>query len=151
MWQSVLEKKSIIPEYLLWNTPCLLYTSGTEREVETASVRVGQHVLIKPGSRIPLDGIVAGGSSSVDESMLTGESIPVEKQEGDTLIGGSMNYNGAMEMEVTHTGGDTTLSKIIKMIEDAQGKKAPISKLADKVAGYFVPTVMGLSLIHIFT
>ena len=125
----------------------ILYEDGTEREVETASVRVGQHVLIKPGSRIPLDGIVAGGSSSVDESMLTGESIPVEKQEGDTLIGGSMNYNGAMEMEVTHTGGDTTLSKIIKMIEDAQGKKAPISKLADKVAGYFVPTVMGIALV----
>ena len=96
---------------------------------------------------IPQDGIEPGGSSSVDESMLTGESIPVEKQEGDTLIGGSMNYNGAMEMEVTHTGGDTTLSKIIKMIEDAQGKKAPISKLADKVAGYFVPTVMGIALV----
>lgn len=125
----------------------ILYEDGAEREVETATVTVGQHLLIKPGSRIPLDGIVAGGSSSVDESMLTGESIPVEKQEGDTLIGGSMNYNGAMEMEVTHTGGDTTLSKIIKMIEDAQGKKAPISKLADKVAGYFVPTVMVIAVV----
>lgn len=102
----------------------------------------GQHILIKPGSRIPLDGTVVRGSSSVDESMLTGESVPVEKELGDTVIGGSMNYNGAMEVEVTRTGSDTTLSKIIKMIEDAQGKKAPISKLADKVAGVFVPTVM---------
>ena len=124
----------------------ILYENGMEREIETSQVRAGQHILIKPGSRIPLDGILVKGSSSVDESMLTGESIPVEKQEGDTVIGGSMNYNGAMEVEVTHVGSDTTLSKIIKMIEDAQGKKAPISKLADKVAGYFVPTVMGIAL-----
>ena len=125
----------------------ILYENGMEREIETSQVRAGQHILIKPGSRIPLDGILVKGSSSVDESMLTGESIPVVKQEGDTVIGGSMNYNGAMEVEVTHVGSDTTLSKIIKMIEDAQGKKAPISKLADKVAGYFVPTVMGIALV----
>ncbi len=124
----------------------ILYENGTEREVETSTVAVGQHLLIKPGSRIPLDGILVQGNSSVDESMLTGESIPVEKQTGDSVIGGSMNYNGAMEVEVTHVGSDTTLSKIIKMIEDAQGKKAPISKLADKVAGYFVPAVMGIAL-----
>lgn len=124
----------------------VLYEDGVEREVETSAVRKGQHLLIKPGSRIPLDGVVTGGNSSVDESMLTGESIPVEKQAGDTLIGGSMNYNGAMEMEVTRTGAETTLSKIIKLIEDAQGKKAPISKLADQVAGIFVPTVMGIAL-----
>ena len=124
----------------------VLFEDGVEREVETAAVRKGQHLLIKPGSRIPLDGIVVSGSSSVDESMLTGESIPVEKQAGDTLIGGSMNYNGAMELEVTRTGAETTLSKIIKLIEDAQGKKAPISKLADQVAGIFVPTVMGIAL-----
>lgn len=125
----------------------ILYENDSEREVETALVRKGQHILIKPGSRIPLDGILINGSSSVDESMLTGESIPVEKQPGDSVIGGSMNYNGAMEVEVTHTGNDTTLSKIIRMIEDAQGKKAPISKLADKVAGYFVPAVMGIAIV----
>ena len=124
----------------------ILYENGTEREVETSTVAVGQHILIKTGSRIPLDGILVQGNSSVDESMLTGESIPVEKQTGDSVIGGSMNYNGALEVEVTHVGIDTTLSKIIKMIEDAQGKKAPISKLADKVAGYFVPAVMGIAL-----
>ena len=83
----------------------------------------------------------------MDESMLTGESVPVEKELGDTVIGGSINYNGAMEVEVTRTGSDTTLSKIIKMIEDAQGKKAPISKLADKVAGVFVPTVMVIAVV----
>lgn len=125
----------------------IIYENGTEREVETSQVFKGQHILIKPGRRIPLDGVVVKGISSVDESMLTGESIPVEKQPGDTLIGGSMNYNGAMELEVTHTGKDTTLAKIIKLIEDAQGKKAPISKLADKVAGIFVPTVMVIALL----
>lgn len=125
----------------------ILYSNGKEVEVATEMIQPGQHILIKPGSRIPLDGILVKGSSSVDESMLTGESIPVEKQEGDKVIGGSMNYNGAMEIEVTHTGNDTTLSKIIKMIEDAQGKKAPISKLADTVAGYFVPTVMGIAVV----
>lgn len=124
----------------------LLYENGVEREVETGQVEAGQHILIKPGSRIPLDGVLVQGSSTVDESMLTGESIPVEKQTGDRVIGGSMNYNGAMEVEVTHVGSDTTLSKIIRMIEDAQGRKAPISKLADTVAGYFVPAVMVIAL-----
>ncbi|MDR3757577.1 MULTISPECIES: heavy metal translocating P-type ATPase [Enterocloster] len=124
----------------------VLYEDGMEREVETSSVTLGQHILIKPGSRIPLDGILVQGSSSVDESMLTGESVPVEKQVGDRVIGGSMNYNGAMEVEVTHVGSDTMLSKIIHLIEDAQGRKAPISKLADQVAGYFVPAVMAIAL-----
>lgn len=124
----------------------LLYENGVEREVETGLVKKGQHILVKPGSRIPLDGVLVQGSSSVDESMLTGESIPVEKQTGAQVIGGSMNYNGAMEVEVTRVGKDSTLSKIIKMIEDAQGKKAPISKLADQVAGYFVPVVMGIAV-----
>ena len=124
----------------------VLYEDGMEREVETSSVTLGQHILIKPGSRIPLDGILVQGSSSVDESMLTGESVPVEKQVGDRVIGGSMNYNGAMEVEVTHVGNDTMLSKIIHLIEDAQGRKAPISKLADQVAGYFVPAVMAIAL-----
>ena len=125
----------------------LLLIDGEEQEVPTITVQVGQHILVKPGARIPLDGIVKNGSSSVDESMLTGESIPVEKNIGDNVIGGSMNYNGAMEIEVTHVGNDTTLSKIVKLVEDAQGKKAPIAKIADTVAGYFVPTVFGIALI----
>lgn len=124
----------------------IVYENGEEREVETSSVQTGDHILIKPGSRIPLDCIIVKGNSSVDESMLTGESIPVEKSEGDNLIGGSMNYNGAMEAQVTHVGGDTTLARIVKMMEDAQGRKAPISKLADRVAGVFVPAVMGIAI-----
>ena len=124
----------------------IVVEDGAEREVETSKVGLGARILIKPGSRIPLDCVVVNGSSSVDESMLTGESIPVEKAEGDALIGGSMNYNGAMEAEVTHIGQDTTLARIVKMMEDAQGRKAPISKLADRVAGVFVPTVMGIAL-----
>lgn len=120
---------------------------GKEEEVPVEQIREGEILLVKPGSKVPLDGEVISGSSSVDEAMLTGESIPVEKEVGDTVIGGSMNYNGAMQIKVTHTGDDTTLAKIIKLMEDAQGKKAPISKLADTVAGYFVPTVMGIALI----
>ena len=125
----------------------VLLQDGEEREIPVEQVHAGDLILVRPGSKVPLDGVVRQGASSVDESMLTGESIPVEKEAGDEVIGGSMNYNGAMEVEVTHVGSDTTLSKIIKMIEDAQGKKAPISKLADKVAGYFVPTVMGIALV----
>ncbi len=120
---------------------------GKEEEVPIEEIKTGEILLIKPGSKVPLDGTIVSGSSSVDESMLTGESIPVEKETGDLVIGGSMNYNGAMQMKVTHTGSDTTLAKIIKLMEDAQGKKAPISKLADTVAGYFVPTVMGIALL----
>lgn len=124
----------------------IVYENGEEREVETSAVQKGNHILIKPGSRIPLDCVIVKGSSSVDESMLTGESIPVEKNAGDNLIGGSMNYNGAMEAQVTHVGGDTTLARIVKMMEDAQGRKAPISKLADRVAGVFVPAVIGIAI-----
>lgn len=125
----------------------VLYENGVEREIETAQVKSGQHIIIKPGSRIPLDGIIVQGASSIDESMLTGESIPVEKNAGDSVIGGSMNFNGAMEVQVTHTGEDTTLAKIIRMIEAAQGRKAPISKLADRVAAVFVPAVIGIAIV----
>ncbi|MGL5435275.1 MAG: heavy metal translocating P-type ATPase [Lachnospiraceae bacterium] len=125
----------------------ILLEAGVEREIATNEVTTGQHILIKPGSRIPLDGTIIEGTSSIDESMLTGESIPVEKKPGNHVIGGSMNFNGALEVEVTHTGEDTTLAKIIRLIEDAQGKKAPISKLADRVAGVFVPVVMGIALV----
>ncbi len=125
----------------------VLLREGQEVEVRVEEVVPGDILLVKPGSKVPLDGTVIGGSSSVDESMLTGESIPVEKEAGDTVIGGSMNFNGAMEVRVTHVGADTTLSRIIQMMEDAQGKKAPISKLADTVSGYFVPTVMGIAVV----
>lgn len=125
----------------------IIIRNNQEVEIETSRVEKEDILLVKPGNRISLDGEVIEGVSSVDESMLTGESIPVEKQPGDRVIGGSINFNGAMKIRVTHTGAETTLSKIIKMIEEAQGKKAPISKLADKVAGYFVPTVMAIAVI----
>ena len=116
-------------------------------EVPIEQVEVGETILIKPGSRIPLDGVVVEGSTSVDESMLTGESIPIEKNIEDIVIGGSMNYQGAIIVRVTHVGNDSTLAKIVHMMEEAQGRKAPISKLADTVAGYFVPVVMGIAII----
>ncbi|HIT90978.1 MAG TPA: cadmium-translocating P-type ATPase [Candidatus Merdenecus merdavium] len=125
----------------------ILMRDGQEIEVNIDEVVEGDILAVKPGGKVPLDGEVIDGFSSVDESMLTGESIPVEKQVGDNVIGGSINFNGVMHIKVTHVGADTTLSKIITMIEDAQGKKAPISKLADTVSGYFVPTVMGIAVL----
>lgn len=125
----------------------IVLRNGQQVEVATEEVRRGEQVLVRPGSRIPLDGRMLSGETTVDESMLTGESIPVEKTVGDEVIGGSVNYQGAFTMEVLRTGQDTTLSKIVKMMEDAQEKKAPISKLADKVAAYFVPTVMGIAIL----
>ena len=124
----------------------IVIRGGNQVEVPVNQVLVGELILIKPGSRIPLDGIVVEGSTSVDESMLTGESIPVEKTVEDIVIGGSVNYHGAVTARVTRVGADTTLAKIVKMMEDAQGKKAPISKLADTVAGYFVPAVLAIAV-----
>lgn len=125
----------------------IVIRDGEQKEVPVEQVAIGELILIKPGSRIPLDGIVVEGNTSVDESMLTGESIPVEKDIDDEIIGGSVNYHGAVTVRVTRVGSDTTLAKIVRMMEDAQGKKAPISKLADTVAGYFVPTVMTIAAI----
>ena len=125
----------------------IVLRNGEQKEVPVEQVVRGEMILIKPGSRIPLDGVVMEGTTSVDESMLTGESIPVEKEVDDEVIGGSVNYQGAIVVKVTRVGADTTLAKIVKMMEDAQGKKAPISKLADTVAGYFVPVVMAIAIV----
>lgn len=125
-----------------------LVIRGKEQiEVPVESVQLSELILVKPGSRIPLDGIVEEGNTTVDESMLTGESIPVEKGIGAEVIGGSVNYQGAVKVRVSRVGSDTTLAKIVRLMEDAQGKKAPISKLADTVAGYFVPAVMAIAVI----
>lgn len=121
--------------------------NGEQYQIPIEQVALGEQVLVKPGSRIPLDGVVEEGHTTVDESMLTGESIPVEKEAGAEVIGGSVNYQGAVTVKVTRVGADTTLCKIVKLMEDAQGKKAPISKMADTVAGYFVPAVMAIALI----
>ena len=123
----------------------ILADSG--REVPTTQLKVGDVVLVKPGARVPADGTVTQGESSVNEAMLTGESLPVEKAVGSEVIGGSVNENGVLYVQVTRTGDDSTLSRIIRFVEDAQGRKAPISKTADKVAGVFVPVVMGIALV----
>lgn len=122
----------------------ILADSG--REVPTKSLKAGDTVLVKPGARVPADGVVTQGESSVNEAMLTGESLPVEKSVGSEVIGGSVNQNGALYVRVTRTGEDATLARIIRFVEDAQGKKAPISKTADKVAGVFVPAVITIAL-----
>lgn len=128
-------------------TPDTAILADSGREVPTQSLKLGDLVLIKPGQRVPVDGIVTKGESSVNEAMLTGESMPVEKREGSEIIGGSVNGNGVLYAEVTRVGEDTTLSRIIRFVEDAQGKKAPISRMADKVAGVFVPVVMSIALL----
>ena len=124
----------------------IVLRNGKEYTVPTREVAVGETIIIKPGAKIPLDGIVTEGSSSADESMLTGESLPVEKAVGDTVTGGSINLNGLIIAKVTHIGEDTALSKIIKFVEDAQSKKAPISKTADKVSEIFVPAVIVVAI-----
>lgn len=120
---------------------------GKEYTVPTAEVGVGETLIVKPGAKIPLDGVVTKGESSADEAMLTGESMPVPKEVGSEVIGGSINLNGVIYVRVTRVGGDTALSKIIKFVEDAQNKKAPISKTADRVAGVFVPAVILIALL----
>ncbi len=120
---------------------------GAELEVSLDEVTVGDLVLVRPGSAIPVDGIVQDGASSVDESMLTGESLPVEKQPGLFVTGGSINGEGMLRFTVTKVGEDTALSKIIHLVEEAQGRKAPIAKLADVISGYFVPAVLGVAVL----
>lgn len=124
----------------------ILVEEGAQREVLSANIKVGDTVLIKAGARVPLDGIVTSGSGSINEAMLTGESMPVSKSEGSEVIGGSVSVEGALYVKVTRVGEDTTLSQIIRFVEDAQGKKAPISRMADKVSGIFVPIVMAVAI-----
>lgn len=118
-----------------------------ELEIPIDAVAVEDIIIVKPGEKIPVDGIVVSGSTSIDESMLTGESIPVEKKTGDQVIGASINKNGSFHFKATKVGKDTALSQIIKLVEAAQGSKAPIAKMADKISGVFVPIVMGLAVV----
>ena len=128
-------------------TAVFVGADGVQREVPASTLKVGDTVLIKPDARVPMDGVVQSGESGVDESMLTGESMPVLKTAGSDVTGGSVNLNGALYVKITRVGEDTTLSKIIKFVEEAQGKKAPIAKVADKVAGIFVPAVIAIAVI----
>jgi P-type Cu+ transporter len=120
---------------------------GKELEVSVDDVQVGDLVLVRPGERIPVDGVVRQGYSSIDESMITGESIPVDKKVGDTVIGGTINKMGSFQFEATRVGKDTTLARIIRLVEEAQGSKAPIQRLADVISSYFVPAVIGIAIL----
>jgi ATPase, P-type (transporting), HAD superfamily, subfamily IC/heavy metal translocating P-type ATPase len=121
--------------------------NNLEVEISIDEVRIDDIVIIRPGERVPVDGIILSGHSSVDESLLTGESLPVEKVTGDTVISGSMNKTGSFEFKATKIGQDTTLSKIIQLVEEAQSSKAPIARIADEISRFFVPAVMGISLL----
>lgn len=125
----------------------LVIQNGQEIAIPVEEVEVGDLLLVKPGERIPVDGVVLDGYTSVDESMLTGESIPVEKKAGDQVIGATMNKYGAITLQATKVGSETALAQIIKLVEEAQGSKAPIAKMADIVSGYFVPIVFYVALL----
>jgi Cu+-exporting ATPase len=120
---------------------------GKEADVPVEDVQVGDVVIVRPGEKIPVDGVVISGYSTVDESMITGESIPAGKREGDNVIGATINGNGSFRFKATKVGRDTVLSQIIRMVEEAQGSKAPIQRLADQVAAVFVPLVIGLAIV----
>ncbi len=124
----------------------LVEREGQETEIPLEQVQVGDVLLVKPGSRIPTDGVVLTGESAVDESMLTGESMPVDKAPGDKVTGATINQGGFLRVQAERVGRDTALAQIIKLVEDAQGSKAPIARLADKVAGVFVPAVMAIAV-----
>lgn len=127
-----------------------IYRDGIEQEASVDSLAVGDIVIVKPGQKIPVDGKVIEGYSSVDESMVTGESIPVEKNINDVVIGGTINKSGSFKFKVTKVGRETTLNQIIKIIEEAQGSKAPIQEIADKIAAVFVPIVLIIAFASLF-
>ncbi len=120
--------------------------NGTEQEIPIEQVQVGDVVRVRPGEKVPVDGVVVEGSSAVDESMLTGEPVPVGKKAGDTVIGATLNKLGSFRLRATRVGKDTTLQQIVRLVQQAQGSKAPIQRLADRVAGIFVPVVLVLAL-----
>ncbi|GGE23562.1 copper-translocating P-type ATPase [Marinithermofilum abyssi] len=128
----------------------LVIRDEQEMQVPVEEVQVGDTVVVKPGEKIPVDGEVIEGTSAVDESMLTGESIPVEKNPGDTVIGATINKQGSLKFRATKVGRDTALAQIIKVVEEAQGSKAPIQRIADRISGVFVPIVVGVAVITFF-
>ncbi len=125
----------------------LIIRDGEEKEIAIEDAQVGDLILVRPGERVPVDGIIREGYSSIDESTVTGESIPIEKKVGDEVIGASINKTGSFKFEATRVGKDTTLAKIIRLVDEAQGSKAPIQRLADVIASYFVPIVIGIATI----
>lgn len=128
-------------------TVTVIHAGGHRMEMPLAAVKVGDLLLVKPGENIPVDGMVKEGESYIDESMISGEPIPVLKGKGDKLFAGTINQKGSLQFTAEKVGGDTLLAHIIKMVEQAQGSKAPVQKLVDKIAGIFVPVVIGIALI----
>src|SRR4030042_859687 len=125
----------------------LVIRDGKESEISIEDVQVGDLILVRPGERVPVDGIIRQGNPSLDESMVTGESLPVEKKEGDEVVGATINKTGSFQFEATRVGKDTTLARIVRLVEEAQGGKAPIQRLADVIASYFVPVVIGIAIV----
>ncbi len=125
--------------------------NGEEREVPVGDVEVGDLVVVRPGERVPVDGSVKRGESTIDESMLTGESMPVAKREGDEVFGGTVNGNGSLRIEATRVGSETALKQIVRMVQEAQGSKAPIARLADRISGVFVPIVVAIAAVTFIT
>ena len=121
--------------------------NGAEEDIPVKDVEVGDIIVVRPGEKVPVDGKIIEGNSSIDESMITGESLPVEKKVGNSVIGATINKFGTFNFEATKVGKDTALSQIVKMVEDAQGSKAPIQKIADQVSSIFVPTVIGIAFV----
>jgi len=124
---------------------------GVEQEIPIASVKVGYKLIVRPGEKIPVDGVVTNGSSYVDESMISGEPVPVEKSNGEKVFAGTVNQKGSFQLEAKKVGGDTILAQIIKMVQQAQGSKAPVQRLVDKIAGIFVPIVIGIAILTFLT
>ncbi len=120
---------------------------GQAIDLPVADVHPGDRILVRPGERIPVDGSIVEGSSTIDESMITGESVPVDRGPGDAVIGGTVNLAGSFQFTADRVGSDTVLSQVVRLVEDAQGSKAPIQRLADVIAGYFVPAVLGIALL----
>lgn len=143
---SAIKKLMGLQPHTVW-----IIENGEEKEVELAQVRIGDRLLVRPGDKIAVDGKVLFGSSFVDESMLSGEPVPVEKTKGTKVFAGTVNQQGSFRFIAEKVGGDTLLAGIIRMVQNAQGSKAPIQKLTDKIAGIFVPIVMGISVLTFFT
>ncbi len=120
---------------------------GEERDVPVAEVRVGEILVVRPGEKIPVDGVIVSGESSVDESMVTGESLPVEKRAGDSVVGATINRSGSFQMRATRVGRETALAQIVRLVQEAQGSRAPVQRLVDKVAAVFVPAVIAVALL----
>lgn len=129
----------------------LVIRDGKEIEISIDEVTIGEIILVKPGNRIPIDGVIIEGFSSIDESMITGEAIPVDKTVGDEVVGGTVNKQGAFQFKATKIGTNTMLAQIIKMVDDAQGSKAPIQALADKISAVFVPTILVIAVVTLLS